>query len=93
MESHPHPLAPYFFSEDKAAQKKVLDRRHLAVAVSTIPSSILLTSAMPFGGAGESGMADITGQAGFDEFTHYRSIVDKKTWMDLPVRYQRYNKS
>ena len=47
---------------------------------------------LPFGGVGESGMGGYHGKAGFDEFTHYRSIVDKKTWMDLPVRYQRYNK-
>ena len=34
-----------------------------------------------FGGMGESG---------FDTFSHYKSIVDKKTWMDLPMRYQPY---
>ena len=28
--------------------------------------------------------------AGFDAFTHYKSIVDKKTWLDLPMRYQPY---
>ena len=28
VESHPHPLALYFFSEDKKAQKKVLDLCH-----------------------------------------------------------------
>lgn len=27
---------------------------------------------------------------GFDTFTHYKSIVDKKTWIDLPMRYQPY---
>ena len=30
------------------------------------------------------------GEAGFAEFTHKRSIVDKKTWMDFPIRYQPY---
>ena len=30
------------------------------------------------------------GKAGFDTFSHYKSIVDKKTWMDLPMRYQPY---
>ena len=45
---------------------------------------------MPFGGVGESGMGSYHGKAGFEEFTHYRSIVDKKTWFDLPVRYQPY---
>ena len=23
---------------------------------------------------------------------HYKSIVDKKTWMDLPMRYQPYDR-
>ena len=30
------------------------------------------------------------GKAGFETFSHYRSIVDKKTFMDLPIRYQKY---
>ena len=25
-------------------------------------------------------------------FSHYKSIVDKKTWLDLPMRYQPYKK-
>ena len=45
---------------------------------------------MPFGGVGESGMGCYHGEAGFMEFTHMRSIVDKKTWMDMGVRYQPY---
>ena len=48
---------------------------------------------MGFGGFGESGMGSYHGKAGFETFTHYKSIVDKKTWMDLPVRYQPYRKS
>ena len=51
----------------------------------------LATSAMPFGGVGESGMGGYHGCTGFETFSHYRSIVDKKTWMDLPIRYQRYD--
>ena len=30
------------------------------------------------------------GKVGFDAFSHIKSIVDKKTWMDLPMRYQPY---
>ncbi len=41
VESHPHPLALYFFSEDKKAQKEVLDLCHFGDA-STTPLSILL---------------------------------------------------
>ena len=52
----------------------------------------LATSEMGFGGVGESGMGSYHGKAGFDAFSHKKSIVDKKTWMDLPMRYQPYNK-
>lgn len=50
----------------------------------------LATSNMGFGGVGESGMGAYHGKTGFDAFTHYKSIVDKKTWLDLPMRYQPY---
>ena len=52
----------------------------------------LATSEMPFGGVGESGMGGYHGRAGFEAFSHTKSIVDKKTWMDLPMRYQPYRR-
>ena len=45
---------------------------------------------MGFGGVGESGMGSYHGKDGFDAFTHYKSIVDKKNFIDLPMRYQPY---
>ncbi len=90
VESHPHPLALYFFSEDKAAQKKVLDTCRFGGGCINDTIIHLATSDMPFGGVGESGMGSYHGRIGFETFSHYRSIVDKKTWMDLPIRYQKY---
>ena len=90
VESHPHPLALYFFSEDKAAQKKVLDTCRFGGGCINDTIIHLATSEMPFGGVGESGMGSYHGRVGFETFSHYRSIVDKKTWMDLPIRYQKY---
>ena len=52
----------------------------------------LATSEMGFGGFGESGMGSYHGQAGFNAFSHSKSIVNKSTWMDLPMRYQPYRK-
>ena len=51
-----------------------------------------VTARCGFGGFGESGMGAYHGKTGFDTFTHYKSIVDKKTWIDLPMRYQPYRK-
>ena len=45
---------------------------------------------MPFGGVGNSGMGGYHGKVGFETFSHIKSIVDKKTWLDLPIRYQPY---
>ena len=52
----------------------------------------LATSEMGFGGVGESGMGAYHGREGFDAFSHRKSIVDKKTFMDLPMRYRPYKK-
>ena len=45
---------------------------------------------MPFGGVGDSGMGSYHGKKSFETFTHYRSIVKKSTWLDLPMRYHPY---
>ena len=45
---------------------------------------------MGFGGVGESGMGSYHGKTGFDTFSHKKSMVDKKTFLDLPMRYQPY---
>ena len=90
VEAHPHPLALYFFSENKTAQSQVLNCCRFGGGCINDTIIHLATSAMPFGGVGESGMGGYHGKAGFETFSHYRSIVDKKTWMDLPIRYQNY---
>ena len=92
VEEHPHPLALYLFSEDKGAQKKVLELCHFGGGCINDTIIHLATCAMPFGGVGESGMGGYHGKTGFETFSHFRSIVDKKTWMDLPIRYQRYSR-
>lgn len=92
VEEHPHPLALYLFSEDEGAQKKVLELCHFGGGCINDTIIHLATSAMPFGGVGESGMGGYHGKTGFETFSHFRSIVDKKTWMDLPIRYQRYSR-
>ena len=90
IESRPHPLALYYFTATKANRKQVLDRCHFGGGCINDTIIHLATSGMPFGGVGESGMGGYHGKAGFAEFSHMRSIVDKKTWLDLPMRYQPY---
>lgn len=85
------PLAFYIFSSDKARIDRLTKR--IGFGGGCINDTIihLATSEAGFGGYGESGMGAYHGKAGFDAFTHYKTIVDKKTFIDIPVRYQPYS--
>lgn len=39
-----------------------------------------------------SEMGAYHGKTGFDAFSHHKSIVDKKTNIDLPIRHRPYEK-
>ena len=86
------PLALYIFAGDKGVIDAVTSRCAFGGGCVNDVIIHLATSNMGFGGVGESGMGAYHGKVGFDAFTHYKSIVDKKTWLDLPMRYQPYTK-
>lgn len=92
INSMAHPLALYIFTSDKSAAEKVTSRCSYGGGCVNDTIIHLATSEMGFGGFGESGMGAYHGKDGFDTFTHYKSIVNKKTWIDLPMRYQPYHK-
>ena len=85
------PLALYLFTSDKNRVRAV--RSRCAFGGGCINDTIihLATSEMGFGGVGESGMGAYHGKTGFEAFSHRKSIVDKKTWLDLPMRYRPYS--
>lgn len=90
VRSRPHPLALYLFTEDKAVQKRVLNTVEFGGGCLNDTIMHIVTSAMPFGGVGASGMGGYHGKDSFETFTHKKSILNKSTWMDMPVRYAPY---
>ncbi len=86
----PHPFALYLFTSDKKVIDKVTDSVNFGGSCINDTIIHLATSAMPFGGVGESGMGAYHGKVGFETFSHTKSIVNKKTWIDLPLRYRPY---
>jgi len=84
------PLALYLFTEDRGAVDFITTRCRYGGGCINDVVIHLATAEMGFGGVGESGMGSYHGKTGFDAFTHHKSLVDKKTWMDLPMRYQPY---
>lgn len=92
INSMAHPLALYIFTSDKQAAKKITEQCGFGGGCINDTIIHLATSEMGFGGFRESGMGSYHGKEGFLTFSHTKSIVDKKTWLDLPMRYQPYRK-
>ena len=84
------PLALYLFSSDKSHINRVTTELSYGGGCINDVVVHLATSEMGFGGVGESGMGSYHGKDGFYAFSHYKSVMDKKTWIDLPMRYQPY---
>jgi len=91
INSSDSPLALYLFTSDRKTVREVTSRISYGGGCINDTLIHLATSGMGFGGVGESGMGAYHGKRGFDTFTHFKSIVDKKTFVDLPMRYQPYS--
>lgn len=90
LQDKPNPLALYLFTKNKAHQR-IVDQK-LRYGGGCINDTIihLASTSLGFGGTGESGIGKYHGRYGFEAFSHVKSIVDKKCWLDLPMRYAPY---
>ena len=87
VRSHEKPLALYIFARDQAVIDRVTTRCQFGGGCINDVIVHLASTERPFGGVGESGMGCYHGQAGFDTFTHYKSIL-RQGPVELPIRYQ-----
>lgn len=91
LDRNSEPLALYVFTQNRAFRERVL--REVAFGGACVNDTVvhLATPHLPFGGVGSSGMGSCHGKAGFDAFTHEKSVLYRgKT--DLSMRYQPYTK-
>lgn len=86
------PLALYFFSKSKENQNEILKRCQFGGGCINDTIMHIANSHLGFGGLKQSGIGQYHGKVGFETFTHYKSIVKKANWLDLPLRYQPFNK-
>lgn len=92
IQSRPHPLALYLFTNDKKVEHRFMTG--LAFGGGCVNDTIMhiATHYLPFGGVGQSGMGSYHGRQSFDTFSHRKSVVHKYNWLDLPLRYQPYGR-
>lgn len=92
IETRPHPLALYIFSNDRKVQKLFTEKVTFGGGCINDTILHLATSRMGFGGVGNSGMGAYHGIKSFQTFSHEKSILRKYNWIDMPMRYQPYTK-
>jgi coniferyl-aldehyde dehydrogenase len=76
INARPHPLAIYWFGKNKKNMQRVLEEtRSGGVTINETLLHVAVQS-LPFGGIGSSGMGAYHGKAGFDTFSHQKSILE-----------------
>lgn len=90
VKDRPKPLSCYIYGKDKKMIDKIL--HEVSFGGGCINDSImhLSNSRLPFGGVGHSGMGSYHGKAGFDSFSHHKSILEKPFWFEAPIKYAPY---
>lgn len=87
VKKRPKPLALYVFTNDKSIKDKILSELSFGGGAVNDVLMHISNQNLPFGGVGESGIGNYRGKAGFDTFSHQKSILEKATWIDPKIRY------
>lgn len=92
VKERPRPLACYVYSKNRKLINRIL--REVSFGGGAVNDSVMhfANSNLPFGGIGLSGMGSYHGKAGFDSFSHHKSILDKSYWLEPPLKYPPYSK-
>jgi aldehyde dehydrogenase (NAD+) len=91
IKSRPKPLALYLFTESGRLRKQVLEEISFGGGGINEVLMHFSNDNLPFGGVGNSGMGSYHGEAGFRSFSHYKSILQKNTLFEFPLKYYPYN--
>lgn len=74
IRARPHPLALYYFGQDKIEERYVLDNTVSGgVCINDVMTHVS-SEDLPFGGIGDSGMGNYHGFDGFKTFSHSRAV-------------------
>ncbi len=83
------PLALYVFTSDnaKSVRRRILDKVPSGAVVINDTGIHIVEGALPFGGTGVSGLGQYHGERTFEKFSHFRPVLWKSGWLDIPFRY------
>ena len=90
INQRPKPLALYLFSTNRQEQTAVQTQTSSGGLCFNETITQYAIPGLPFGGIGQSGIGSAHGKAGFDTFSHRKSVLKKSNWLDIALRYPPY---
>jgi len=90
VNTQPHALALYFFSDNSQHQQQVIEQTTSGGVCLNDTIMHLASPELPFGGVGSSGLGSYHGKASFTTFSHQRSILKQSFLLDIDFRYAPY---
>lgn len=90
IQSRSKPLALYCFSSNQARVDLFMNGVSFGGGCVNNTLVHLANPYLPFGGVGDSGIGRYHGRAGFEAFSHQKSIVNSALFPDIPVKYPPY---
>lgn len=90
IHSYEKPLSLYVFTSNNSFAKKIIHKYSFGGGVINDTVVHFANHRLPFGGVGHSGQGAYHGKYSFETFSHSKSVVNRFTWLDIPLRYAPY---
>jgi len=87
LKQQPAPLVLYIFTRKLRLARRII--KEIASGGGMINEVVMhfINMNTPFGGVGASGMGSYHGRAGFNDFSHQKTIMQKPMWFELFLKY------
>ena len=83
VNSRPNPLALYWFGKDKVSMQRVLNETRSGGVSLNDTLLHVAVEGLPFGGTGASGIGSYHGKAGYETFSHRKSVLEVRGFFGL----------
>lgn len=87
------PLALYAFTTSKSEQDFFVNQFDFGGGVFNDCIVHFVNDKLPFGGVGASGVGQYHGKHSFVTFTRQKAMVNRKNYIDIPIKYPPYTKT